>query len=476
MSLDDFRTGNAFPTIALINPTEKQEQFFRGAINFGVNYLINRNKTLDAEKNAMDEKSFTTIQHDKDRYLIFNANDYKLYYCMARMNPVIMKTMVNLLVRHSTNNNDHIDKRVFNEICNYVNMVWFDVDGEPLPMGIVPIFKVHRPTASKISEINESINSILDKTGMFNLIAKEEGAGLKYYLEYRDIKDFLQAVSIISIRNQVINNVRCILGDETSGKWEYYDEVNNKNRAPESFITNEVARLIKNYDDESKPQTLPELKKILSENPVDSKFYPVIISELETVPKSNIYNASITKLLKRADMDAKPNFTYSVIKHDGKNYSVLYTDNKQVANYIIQHSPSLEKFLKNNDKRFYVSPTYVINNYGNAIPIGYLPICEMEQESKSYVEALSILNSNMKRGYRLATIHSGNITQCYIAPKTSEQTSSSNFARVKADKVSLLYKLRLARIDCIALDDNGMPTEYYKSETSNYDQELYNFM
>ena len=100
----------------------------------------------------------------------------------------------------------------------------------------------------------------------------------------------------------------------------------------------------------------------------------------------------------------------------------------------------------------------------------------MEQKSKSYVEALSILNSNMKRGYRLATIHSGNITQCYIAPKTSEQTSSSNFARVKADKVSLLYKLRLARIDCIALDDNGMPTEYYKSETSNYDQELYNFM
>ncbi len=476
MSSDNIKDKKFYPTIAIINPTPEQEEYFYKAINFCNNYVLFRNKLINASLNALDEESFSTEIRGKDKYVIFNTKDYTMYYCMARINPFVMKIMANNMTARRTNDPSLSNKDIFKHICDSTNLVWLDVNNKPFPMGIVPIFKIKKATSKQLNAINDSTLEILESTNLFNLLAEDRKDGVEYYLEYSNIKLSLQTLDIINIRNQIISNVADILGKNAIDKWEFYDEVNNKNKRAEPFVIATLNKVANSQKEKEKLQALPELAQILSQSPIEKEYYPVIISKQDNFMQNNIYHKGIKLLLGRAKLDETPKFKYQPIQYNGENYSVLYTDSKQTANFIIQHAPSLDKYLKNNNSCFHSANTFIINNFGNAVPIDYYPICEVNPKSKSYIYTLNILDSNMKSGYHLALINSGPMTQCYIStpPKSCPNTT---YTRLRNDKLALLAKLKQAKADYVPLNDNGMPVEKFNHTTPvTYDQELFYFL
>ena len=461
------------PTLALHNPTPEQEKIFKSAVKFSYKFFAYKNKTINEKEKEFNNDNFAKIKQGKDNFLVYYSDNYKMYYILARSCPFLMKN----IIRYENTRKDIVDVRQNREkILNDYEVGWFDVNGEIFPMDIAPFCSIKNPTSKQLNDINTQVSDFLSRDGLFELLAKDTKDGVIYYLRYRDLKLSLNTNRVINVRTIALENVRIALGTKNLNKLTYFDEINNPNTPPEKFITfgfQEIEdKQMRKYSSQA-DSSLAQYKSILSKHKIAPQFRPIYITKFQNEIKFNVYNASLEKMMKKVNAPQNANFDYAIIKHRGENYAILYTDDNETANYLIQRASIFNGLLKKEDKRFYTAPMYVVNNKGDCVLADYFPICIINQESPDYIEGLRILESNLTKGYRLALISNGTDTRCYIAHQAGGNARYTDFTHLKDDKITMLSSLKKNKIDVTPLNDNGLTVASYTYDTRvSFDQEF----
>ena len=456
-----------FPTFVLRNPTTKQAELFKSAVSFCYKFLAHKNSTIDERENQFNADNFAEIEQGKDKYLVYYSDNYKMYYLMARSNPFVMKTLWRFV---NTKIGDKIELGNSEKILSDYELGWFDVNGEIFPMGIVPFCSIEHPTSKQLNNINIDVVDFLEQDGMFELLAQDTPDGVVYYLRYCDLGLSLNTDRVLNTRTIALESVREALGDKGQRKLTYFDEINNPNTPPESFVSFSFQKiedkLTRKYSTQAE-STLPQYKSILSKHTIASQFRPIFITKFENDINSNVYSFALTKMMnRRISIGKDANFEYAVIKNNGANYAVLYTDNNETANYLIQRASIFNGVLKNQDSRFYTSYTYVINNKGDCLPADYFPICILNKKDKDYTEGLNILEKGVGAGYRLALVSNGDDTRCYLAHNEGTGARYTSYKHLRDDKISMLANLKKNKIEATPLNDNGLTTASYTRDTA----------
>lgn len=464
-------TQKEYPIIILENPTPFQYDVFMQTVPYFQNYRLFKTN-FDDYKDFKKYSRIERVEQDGNEYFIYKTNDYRVYYSMARVSYQIISKLYQIAKSNKAINKIYQDNKDRLRELDNINLCWVDVNGNKMPLDIQAFCTLAHPTAKEVRDFNAAVMNNLDNLKIFTLVSVSNGTDINYYLKRESLTGQSDIEFINNIRKSALGAGLSVLRNKTKADFIFYDEIGNKNAAPEVWARKAVRyATLKRRRPELVTLTehLENIKSISSTLESIDGFRPVAIFESIRVPSEHI----VSNLMKNFLMVSKfqdyspivmENLQFKIIEEEDINYVVCYARGNLLQNFIVQRSLNLFKTIKRDNHSFSGYTPYVIGATGLIYPAQYFPVCSFQKENflpedtKSVLNIVSVCQTNTL-DFDILDISGTPTLFVRIAPESTSRIS--NIREIKEIKSKALVQLRKNKIKPQILDDNGFPIDKY---------------